>query len=95
MKKIKNVRTYVAVMFVVLWVGVVVYFASTGEGGLFKGQMYSAPSTCDEILADLNDPEAVSVSAIVDAALVNDCVVPSDLLQKLEPKILEEQKAGL
>ena len=95
MKKIKNVKSYVAVALVVLWVGVIAYFVATGDGSMFKGQAYPTAMTCDQILVEMNNPQASNVSALVDAATEKDCSVSPDLLQKLAPKIMEEQKGSL
>lgn len=95
MVKNKKLRTYIAGAFAVLWVGVIVYFVVTGEDGFLKGQVYSAPATCEEIVSSLSKPDATNVSSLVDAALSKDCSLPSELLQNVEQKILEEQKAGL
>jgi hypothetical protein len=91
MKKIKNVRNYIALGFVLLWVVAVVYMVASEDGGFLRGQVYNAPKSCEEILADLDNPETSNVSALVDAAVAMDCGLPTELLEKLAPKLMEEQ----
>lgn len=94
MQKIKLTKNVIAIAVLCIWAVAVAYFVSTDQGRL-KGQMFSAPKTCDEILSDLQKQNPRNVTELVDAALQKDCVVTEDLLNSLEQKLIEEQVGEL
>ncbi|MBU1992602.1 MAG: hypothetical protein ABH856_03020 [Patescibacteria group bacterium] len=90
MKKFRFSKIYAAFAVLVLWLGVVVYLVAVGDGSTFKGQMFSAPSTCPEILAELNGSNVKNATKLVDAALQKDCAVSEALLNKVESQLIQE-----
>ena len=84
-----------AVVVLVLWVVTVVYLVTSGEGEFFKGQVFNAPQTCEEIVTQLGNNNTTHATALMDAALEKDCVLSESLINQVELKLIKEQTSGL